>query len=114
MKNRNKEYIAIGLFLVLAVGAFFGVKMLLPDAETITNIEVRYKDEVLQTIDLSKDGVYEIEVTLGHLYVHVENEEYWVQDVDCPDKICEKFGKVKKGSSTIIACLPNNIVLVQV
>ena len=44
----------------------------------------------------------------------VENEVYWVEDVDCPDKICESVGEVKKGSDKLIVCLPNDIVIVQV
>lgn len=114
MSKKHKEYIVIiAIFLSLVVGYFVVQKMSADKVDNISQLEVRFKDEVLQTIDLTVDGVYEIEVTLGHMYVHVENEEYWVEDVDCPDKICEKFGRVKIGSPTLIACLPNNIVLVQ-
>lgn len=114
MSKKHKEYIAIIVIFIALLGGYFLVqKMSAEKVDDISKLEVRFKDEVLQTIDLNVDGVYEIEVTLGHMYVHVENEEYWVEDVDCPDKICEKFGRVKKGSPTLIACLPNNIVLVQ-
>ena len=48
------------------------------------------------------------------LPIEVLNGKYRVHDVDCPDKICEKVGWVSSGSPTLIVCLPNNIVLVQV
>lgn len=113
-KSSKKDYIIIGgLILILAI-VFAGIRLnSYLNADKITKIEVRLKDEVIKEIDLSVDGDYEIEVEHGHLHIRVENEAYYVYDVDCPDKICESVGIVKKGSEKLIVCLPNNIVIVQ-
>lgn len=112
--NKRKEYIIIGLLLVIAGGFFaFNRYNSMKNADEITKIEVRYKDEVIKEIDFTVDGEYEIEVDLGHLHVEVKDGAYRVFDVDCPDKICEEVGWVKKGSEKLIVCLPNSIVLVQ-
>lgn len=114
MSKRKKELVGILALLVVLTGLYVGVRLFVgQDAELITKIEVRLKDEVVQEIDLDKNGVYEIEVELGHLYVEVKDGKYRVFDVDCPDKICERTGWVSKGSETLIVCLPNNIVIVQ-
>ncbi len=77
-------------------------------------VEVREKDTVLMTFDINEDANYVIDVELGHMHIEVKDGKYRVHDVDCPDKICEKVGWVSSGSATLIVCLPNNIVLVQV
>ena len=114
-KNSKKEIIIIASLFLLLVGSFFLVKLLnRNNAENVSHLEVRYKDEVIKVIDIDKDDIYTIEVDLGHMHIEVKDSKYRVFDVDCPDKICEKVGWVKKGSETLIICLPNNIVLVQV
>ena len=115
MTKKNKEYIIIASILIILIGAYFIVNKVvsnnLNDSQTV---EVREKDTVLMTFDISKDANYVIDVGLGHMHIEVLNGKYRVHDVDCPDKICEKVGWVSSGSPTLIVCLPNNIVLVQV
>lgn len=114
MQKKHKEYVFIIGLLVVLGALFLGIKYMgSQKAENVEIIQVRYKDSVLEEIDLNTDGIYEIEVALGNLSVEVKEGQYRVIDVDCPDKICESVGWVKKGSETLIVCLPNNIVLVQ-
>lgn len=115
MSKRSKEYIFIGSLVVLFLGLIVFTRIQLSkNAETITKIEIREKDDVIKTLDFSEDGRYTFKVKNGYMTVVVENEIYWVEDVDCPDKICESVGEVKKGSDKLIVCLPNDIVIVQV
>lgn len=114
MQKRHKEFIIIGAILLLAGGFFIFNKVRSnQNADEITKVQVRLKDTVLQEFDIDEDGIHEIEVELGHLYVEIKDSKYRVIDVDCPDKICEEVGWVNKGSEKLIVCLPNNIVLVQ-
>lgn len=113
-KNKKETIVIVSIFIVL-VSAFFLTKMFnQKNTEEVSQIEIRYKDEVIKTIDIDVDATYEIDVELGHMHIEVKDGRYRVFDVDCPDKICEKVGWVNKGSETLIVCLPNNIVLVQV
>ncbi len=115
MEKRTKEFIIIGaLFLIIGGIAVYNRVSSMSKKDEITMIQVRHNDEVLQEIDITADGEYEIEVKLGHLHIEVKDEQYRVFDVDCPDKICEDVGWVKKGSDKLIVCLPNGINLVQV
>lgn len=115
MSKKNKEYLIIASILLLLLTSYFIVNKLasskVGDGQIV---EVREKDEVIMTFDIFEDANYVIDVKLGHMHIEVKDGKYRVHDVDCPDKICEKVGWVEQGSATLIVCLPNNIVLVQV
>lgn len=115
MQNKYKEYIFIGALVIILLIAYFAVPYLTTNKlKEVQLVEVRYKDEEIMTFDIDIDKHYTIEVDNGLMHIEVKNSRYRVYDVDCPDKICEKVGWVEKNSSTLIVCLPNNIVLVQI
>ena len=60
-----------------------------------------------KTYPLSKNAVINVE---SHLTVIIEDGKVCVRDADCPDKICERSGKISR-SGSMIACLPNGIVI---
>lgn len=115
MNKKNKEYLIIGVIITGLLLAYFSLTFLTKKDEGQKQlVEVRYKDQEIMTFDIEVDEEYVIEVDRGHMHIEVKDGRYRVHDVDCPDKICEKVGWVKKGSPTLIICLPNNIVIVQV
>lgn len=115
MSKKNKEYLIIASILLALIGAYFIVnKVVSNNVKKSQIVEVREKDTVLMTFDISEDANYVLDVKLGHMHIEVKDGKYRVHDVDCPDKICEKVGWVSSDSATLIVCLPNNIVLVQV
>lgn len=65
-------------------------------------------EEVLRVIEpgdwiiKNKDGKY---VTT----LHFDGQKVWVTESNCPDKICEKTGKVGPGGSII--CVPNRMII---
>lgn len=115
MSKKNKEYLIIGvIFATLLVSYFVINNITNKDVLGTQIVEVRYKDDKIMDFDIDEDADYVIDVDLGHMHIEVKDGKYRVHDVDCPDKICEKVGWVGKGSPTLIVCLPNNIVIVQV
>lgn len=50
------------------------------------------------------------EIDLGHLTVIVRDGEVWVENADCPDKLCEKTGHIGRAGQSIV-CLPHGIVI---
>lgn len=46
----------------------------------------------------------------GHNKVVIENGEVWMEEADCPDKLCILQGKISKTGQTII-CLPNKTMV---
>lgn len=41
--------------------------------------------------------------------LHYDGNKIWVTESNCPDKICEKIGKVGQGGSII--CVPNKMII---
>lgn len=75
----------------------------------VTYVEVRVAGK--RTMLLTEPGTATVR---GHdgKYVttlHFDGERAWVENSSCPDKLCEKMGKVGVGGSII--CVPNRTVI---
>lgn len=46
----------------------------------------------------------------GSNTVVIEDGTVYMKDADCPDKLCEKTGKISKNGETIV-CLPHRVVV---
>ena len=69
---------------------------------------VRINGEEVADYSLSIDGIYEING--GTNILHIANGEAWLDDANCPDKLCVKQGKISKDGETI-TCLPNKVTV---
>ena len=68
--------------------------------------EIYVNGEKVAELSLKKDGVWSCE----HLKVVSSKGKVWVEDADCPDKICQKHKAISKKGESIV-CLPNRIVV---
>ena len=98
------ELIALAAVAAVAVAVF-----LLMRRGPGTNLEARiyHSGELVKTVDL--DRVPEGEIDLpGEQKVHFEVKDHQIRfaRVDCPDKICEQAGFLKK-EGDIAVCMPN-------
>lgn len=59
------------------------------------------------TYSLQENRIVEVD---GHLTVVIENGSVYVRDADCPDKVCEHTGAIRRVNQ-IIACMPNGVVI---
>ena len=46
----------------------------------------------------------------GHNKVIIDDGVVWMEEADCPDKLCMNQGKISKAGQTII-CLPNKVMV---
>lgn len=46
----------------------------------------------------------------GHNKIVIANGEVWMEEADCPDKLCISQGKISRSGQTII-CLPNKVMV---
>ncbi len=46
----------------------------------------------------------------GHNKVVIADGEVWMEEADCPDKLCISQGKISRSGQTII-CLPNKVMV---
>lgn len=72
-------------------------------------MEVRVNGEKIAEYSLSVDGIYVL--NNGTNVLHIKGGKAWLDDAECPDKLCVKQGKISKDGQTI-TCLPNKLTIV--
>ena len=100
MKKKDIIFI-IGLCIV--IGAIYLIYQLTQDKKGGI-IEIHYHDEIIETIDISKNQTYTFEGDYGEFHLEVQDHQYRAVNVDCPNQ---------EGSSKSIICVPNQIYVVQ-
>lgn len=73
-------------------------------------IVVSYRDEEVLRKPLTEDATYEIEGTLGIVYVEVKDQKVRVEKETSPRHLCSIQGWVEDISRPIV-CLPNDVVV---
>lgn len=58
---------------------------------------------------IDTDGEYEISTEYGENTLVIENGKAYFKNSNCPDKTCEKTGKIENVGESIV-CLPHKIV----
>ena len=73
-----------------------------------SGVIIKINGEEVANYSLSVDGIYELNG--GTNILHIKDGEAWLEDADCPDKLCVKQGKISANGETI-TCLPNRITI---
>ena len=105
MKNimKRKDIILIIVILIVA-GMGFGAKSLFAQKGEVI-IKVDGKD--YGTYPLNEDKTIDID---EHNKVIIKEGVVYMEDADCPDKLCIKQGKIDSNGQKIV-CLPNKTVV---
>ena len=95
------------LFILLIVLALIaGALYLVFAPQRGSRAEVFKDGKKVASLALNKDAI----LSLDHLKIVVNGGKVWVEEADCPDKICERTGKIYKKGQAIV-CLPNKIAI---
>ena len=86
-----------------------GGKAELQSAKDILDITVTVKGETYGEYSLGRNEKVEIKTELGTNTLIIENGEAYFTDSDCPDKTCQKSGKINTEGETIV-CLPHKVI----
>lgn len=93
--------ISVGWIVLLALGRKSGDNVLIySDGVLYGRYSIHDYNDI--TIE-SDDGAYN--------RIIVDNNEVYMMDANCPDKVCINQGNISKGNDTI-CCAPNGIVIV--
>ena len=106
MKNimKRKDIILI-IVILIVVGMGFGAKSLFAQKGGEVIIKVDGKD--YGTYPLNEDKTIDID---EHNKVIIKEGVVYMEDADCPDKLCIKQGKIDSNGQKIV-CLPNKTVV---
>ena len=73
--------------------------------------EIRVDNEVVQTLDLSKNTKITVQGKNNiTLVIIIDNNSVYVESSECPDKICVNKGRISKEYETIV-CLPARTII---
>lgn len=74
-------------------------------------VVVRVDGQVTATLSLGEDQTYEIETPEGGTNLLVIHQgTAWLEDANCPDRLCVRQGKIRYAGDSII-CLPHLLVV---
>ena len=74
------------------------------------NVRISADGKTIKTLSLDKDEEYVYESDKGYNIVVIKDNEVYVKEADCPDKICVNHKKISNVGETII-CLPHKLVV---
>ncbi len=105
MKKADKLLISLLLILSIAllVPMFF-------NSQKGSFAVVKVRNEEKLRLDLSQDGEYEVQGTLGPVHIIVSGGKVEVSQENSPLHYCSKQGAVDNGAVPIV-CLPNETVI---
>jgi hypothetical protein len=108
MNKEDIKLIGSLSILILVVFIFFIMTKEQGNKEAV----VYYKDDIILTIDLTKEETkeYIVKGTNGDVLIVHDNGQIRVKEENSPRHLCSKQGFIKESYESII-CLPNEIVI---
>lgn len=107
-KSRKADVILIAA--IVLVGVIIGVILLLSKHDG-KYVQVRVAGQVEKVFPLSQDVEYEIAGRDGGSNLLIIREgKAWVEEADCPDKLCKNMGKISRSGQSVV-CLPHEVVV---
>ena len=102
------------LFFIILIGAMAGLYLFLTSRNTENRfVVISSEGQVVLHIDLetaSEDPIVIFDSHYGQNIIRVRNGEIFVEDADCPDRICVSHGPLTADGTPII-CLPHQLVI---
>lgn len=109
----KKGDIIIAVILLAAVGFWFYFNNI-SNTTKVNNLVIEVNGSTYKKIpitELKKEQLIHIELENNrHIDIKANESGTWVEDVICPDKLCQKTGTINKVGQNIV-CLPNKVVI---
>ena len=109
-KTSRGDMFLLLFLLVFLLGAFFAFRQ---EAGEGCYAEIRVDGELYRQVQLTGHQVREeflVETSRGRNLIVVEGKRIWVEEADCPDKICVRSGHLTQAGETA-ACLPHKLLI---
>ncbi len=111
IKKRGKilkagDYIVIVLIFGLVTLLFYQYLFSKPYGRTVLITGKSFQG----SFPLLQKRVVEVEGPLGITKVIIDNEEVWIEESPCREKICIKMGRIKRVGEQVV-CIPNRVIV---
>lgn len=105
--NRNDFKLIIILLIIIGIFLFFSYFINMDNNKIA---KVYYENQVIMTIDLSKDEKYQVKGYNGIVNIRVKDNKIKVESENSPLHLCSNQGYIGASYQTIV-CLPNKITI---
>ena len=106
---RKQDFLLIGGILLLALVLF--LYFFFTGRQNAGRVQVQIGEEIFAEYPLSEDR--EVPLTGwngGENLLIIRGGEAWIEEADCPDRLCVKQGKISRKGQMIL-CLPHRIIV---
>lgn len=110
VKKKRNDLLLIGCLLIIGVFSLLAVEWYKTSTTKNAQVVVLVDGTEIGRYLLSQDEEILIKGTKGDNFLVIKNGKAWIEEADCPDKLCMHAGKISKNGETIV-CLPNKIVV---
>jgi hypothetical protein len=112
MKLKKGDLIIV-FILIAAIISWFGINKL-SESKSDRKVVIETNGDLYETIPI-KAGMEKQKVHIefengNHIDIVIDENGAYVEDVICPDKVCQKTGLVSRDGQSIV-CLPNKVVV---
>ena len=101
-KLLTKADILIVVIVLLLAGILYFAIFKTPGQKAV----VKYQGKTVEEINLADDSYYETKV--NDVLIVRENNEIYVKESNCPDKLCVRAGHLTHSGQTAV-CVPNRV-----
>lgn len=109
-ESRKKNDLRLILILLLIAVLALGARSLLFQGSG-KSVIVSQDGNITAEYPLDRDRVEVISAPSGGSNtLHISGGEVWVTDATCPDKICERTGRISL-EGEVIVCMPNRLTI---
>ena len=103
------DAIAYGGIIILFLLSFIGIRLFLSPKAEPKSVLVRSSSEVVRyPIDVYTELC--IESNGYTLYITIDKGYVFVQETDCPNRLCRAQGKISKAGQSIV-CIPAELII---
>jgi len=104
--GKNDLILILVIFIVALIMLFF-ISFSSKNGEIVV---ITVDGNVYATYDLSIDEKVVIKTDEGSNVLIIKDNKCYLEEADCPDKLCVKQGEIYKSGQSII-CLPHRVVI---
>lgn len=104
------DKILLGLIIFFSLLSFSVITLITNNKSKGTVAIIKVDGKIVNTINMKniKESTYEIQGTIGTVYIEVTSKGIHVVDAPCKDKICVHRGYILKSQESVV-CLPSKV-----
>ena len=103
---KKKDIILIAVVIIIALGGFFGNKIL--NSKKGDMVEIYVDNKLYKELPLNEEKKVEIDRGKNKNTVYIHDDGVEMLHANCPDKVCVRTGFIKKPGESIV-CLPHRV-----